>query len=313
MRSLINLAKGWRLVRAFPLLVVGLFLLNLIFSLTLAPPMHRALKDSLGKSLAGERMTKGFDYLWWEEFRDTAGGPAGTFSPAVMGKGALLFNLERMAKGRLASLPGEILLAAILFILIRTFVMGGVLTIYQNGRESAQKAGFFISSARLFPVFLGIAGLAAVFYLGLIGGLERWSDLLVGRAAANASSEVSPFFLALAFSLLFLLLVLLLQMVFDYARILTVANGSRRVFQAVAAALRYIFRHLLPVLGIFFLILSAQLGISLLYIFLDGVVPQASPAGVAIGMLLQQGFIFSLVWIRCWLYASQLELVRYTG
>jgi len=74
MHIIINIFKGFRITLATSRMVLFLFAVNLIFSLILTIPMYNSIQDSLGESLSRDRMAAGFDYIWWEEFRDQSSG-----------------------------------------------------------------------------------------------------------------------------------------------------------------------------------------------------------------------------------------------
>ena len=100
-------------------------------------------------------------------------------------------------------------------------------------------------------------------------------------------------------------------MVFDYSRIKIVLEDSSDVLTAAASAFGFVFRHLGSTLGLFYLLFLVQVVFTSIYILIQGFIPQFSFIGVASAFLFQQIFIFGMIWIRCWLYSSQMELYRY--
>lgn len=310
MKALINGAKGFTNTRLVVKMVLVLFLINLAFGLFLAVPMFRSLQDSFGQSLVGEQMARGFDYLWWEEYRDEAQGLAKTFSPDIFGKGALLSNLEALTQFRFLSWPPALLVSGILYLLVHTFLAGGILTVYAERPPRFRPQDFFAGAGILFPRFLGLMGLSWIFF-GTTLVFKAFLDRILDKAADSAFSEVTPFLLGLASSALILFVLFFIQMVFDYARICAVVHNSRNVFRSALDGARFVFKHPVSTLGLYYLILLGHILASLVYALLAGIVPQSTPPGVLLVLLIQQAFIFSLVWIRCWLYSSQLELYRF--
>jgi len=139
MKALLNFTKGFRQSASLPKMILALYALNLLLSLLLAVPLFHSLDDSFGSSLVGERMAQGFDYLWWEEFRDRSRGLAGTFTPALTGRGGPLLNLESLLRGGFLGLPPLLLAVGFLYLILRSLLSGGVLYIY-----SAKKERFFL-------------------------------------------------------------------------------------------------------------------------------------------------------------------------
>jgi len=296
-------------------MVVLLYLLNLVVSLVLAVPMYRSLSTSLGTSQAGERMARDFDYLWWEEYRADADGLETSFTPALLGKGAVLTNLEGMVLMTFLNLPGEVLILGFFYLLLQTFLAGGVVSVLgrEDPRTGFGMSAFVLGAARRFPTFLGIMLTASAAYFVIAGGMNRLSTSLVARSARTAASEVTPFALSLIFSILILILLLFFQMMFDYARIISVDRSQRNVLKAITTGLGFIFRNLGAALGLFALLLLAHVLVTLLYLLVESLIPQGALPGMAAAALLHQSLIFAVVWIRCWTYASQIELVRYSA
>ncbi|MFQ6037430.1 MAG: hypothetical protein ACE5LV_02315 [Candidatus Aminicenantales bacterium] len=303
-KGLRNSGKAIRMV----LLLYGI---NLLFSLILAVPMYHSLEKSFGNSLVGERMAKGFDYLWWEEFRDQARGLEKTFSPSLIGKGAILHNLEGLIQMRLFRLPPQVVVFLLLYVILHTFLAGGVLTIFATQDARFGLRSFFGGAGSLFPRFLSLMLLSWVFFLMVGRFIGGGFAAILENVRETAFSEITPFYLGLVFSALMLFFFLIIQMVFDYARVTVVLENSRNIFRAAAAALRFVLRHPGAAAGLFFSLFLVQVLATGLYVLLHGFVPQTHLGGVLAGSLIQQGFIGSLVFIRCWLYASELELYRY--
>jgi len=311
MRAIINFIKGFTKTGKAAQMILLLLVINLSFSLILAVPMYHSLKDSFGHSLVGERMTEGFDYLWWEEFRDEAQGLEESFTPSIIGKGAILNNLEGLLMMRFFELPPIVLMMGLLYIILHTFLAGGILSIFNKQEAKFLMKEFFLGAGAHFFRFFLLMLLSWFFFFlfpfvsfGILGSVLE-------NVRENAFSEVTPFYLGLVFSAIVLFLFLFIQMVFDYGRIKIVTEKSRNVMKSALGAFGFVFKHLGSTLGLFYLLLIVQVTLTIIYILIQGLIPQAHLLGVLAAFLLQQIFIFSIIWIRCWLYSSQMELYKY--
>ncbi len=313
MKALLNFFKGFKNTGKLTRMIVLLLVINFVFSLVLAVPMYHSLKGSFGKSLVGERMAEGFDYLWWEEYRDDAQGLERTFTPSIIGKGAILNNLEGLIQLRVFDLPPVILIFGLLYLMLHTFLAGGILSLFQKREPTFALGDFFRGAGSLFLRFFLLMLISWVFFL-IVGQVVKGSlDSLLSSMRETAFSEVAPFYWGLVFSAVVFFLFLFIQMVFDYGRIKIVEENSRNVLKSAAGAFGFVFRHLGSTLGLFYLLFLVQVVFTLLYVMIQGLIPESSFLGVALMFLLQQFFIFGLIWIRCWLYSSQMELYRYLG
>jgi len=282
-----------------PKMVLFLFVVNLLFSLLLAIPMYNSLKDSFGRSEAGFRMAQGFDYIWWEEFRDEARGLETTFSPSVIGKGAILTNLESLIQMRFFSSPPILIVFGLFYIILHTFLAGGILSTFsQDVPRFTMKE--FIQGAGLHFLRFFIGGLLRDAFISILSGIS-----------SNSFSEVTPFFIRLAFSALTFILLLFIQMVFDYARIKVVLEESRNIFKSTLEALVFVFKYPFSTFGLFYLVFLFQVAVTVIYILLKEIIPQSNFPWVLAVFIIQQLFIFAIIWVRCLLYSSQMQLYRY--
>ncbi len=311
MKVLINFAKGFKNTGKAVRMVILLLVINLAFSLILAVPMYRSLDESFGRSLAGQRMADGFDYLWWEEYSDDARGLEQTFVPSIIGKGAFLNNLEGLIQLQVFDLPPIVLVFGILYIILHTFLAGGILSFFRKAEFQFSMKSFFKGAGVHFFRFFWLMLLSWAFFLIIGIGVKRGLDSILDGVRDTAFSEITPFYLGLAFSAVVIFLILFVQMVFDYGRIKVVLEDSANVLESAAGAFGFVFRNLGSTLGLFYLLCGVQILFTLLYILIQGVIPQTSFFGVALAFLCQQIFIFGLIGIRCWLYSSQMELYRY--
>jgi len=311
MKVILNLAKGLKAAGKTPQMVLTLFLINLALSLVLAVPMYHSLQESFGTSLVGEKMAKGFDYLWWQEFKDDAQGLESTFRPSIIGKGALLDNLQDLAQLRFLELPSSVLILGIIYLIIHTFLAGGIVSVFKPVNPRFTLRGFFQGAGRYFLRFFLLMLFSWVFFL-TIGLILSGVFLPVIQAVTrNAISEVGPFFLGIWFSVIILFLFFFVQMVFDYARIRVVLEEEVDILTTVGKSFGFVFRHLIPTLGLYYLIFLSSFVLSILYVLLKEIIPQSQLMTVLLAFLIQQLFMFSLIWVRCWLYSSQMELYRY--
>lgn len=311
MKALINFSKGFKATANSTRMVFFLFIINLVFSLILAFPLYRSLKDSIGSSLVGEKMARGFDYLWWEEFRDRSRGLETTFTPSIIGKGAILDNLQALVEMNVLNFPSLLLIVVILYIILHTFLAGGILSTFNQERQKFTMKRFFEGAGFLFSRFFFLTVLSWILFLAVGIFLSTGFESIVSNVSRNAISEIKPFYFALASSAIIFLLFLLLQMVFDYARIKIVLEEKRKVLKSAIQALAFALRHPFVTVSLYALLFLIQAAVTVVYILAKEALPQSNFLEVLGAFFLQQIFIFVVIWLRCWLYSSQMELYRY--
>jgi len=311
MKIIINWIKGLNMTRKTIKMVLFLYVINLLFAALLAVPMFHSLKNHIGTSEVGDHLEKSFDYLWWEEYRDQSQGIEETFTPSLIGKGALLKNWESLIQMKFLRYPPTLLWLGFLYILFHTFLAGGIVFIFsQNPLEFSFKK-FFHGAGKYFPYFLGIMIVSFAFFFLVLGPLSRWFGSLISSSAETSVSEISPFILGIIFSLASLVIFLFFHMVFDYARIKTVLEGRKNIFKSILSSLNFVIKNPGPTLGLYYLIFALTILLSTIYVILHGFIPQVSFLSILTALLIQQSFIFALIGIRCWLYSSQLKLLLF--
>jgi len=311
MKSIINFIKGFDMTRRTIKMVLLLYIINLLFSMVLAVPLYHSLKNHIGNSDAGDNLESGYDYLWWEEYRDQSQGLERTFTPSIIGKGALLENLESLIQMNFLTYPSSLILFGFLYMLLHTFLSGGIVyTFFEEPLEFSLKR-FFKGAGKFFPYFFGIMVVSVGMFLLVMVSLVRWFHSIVAACAENSVSEIPPFLLSLAFSLLTWALLLFFHMILDYTRIKTVSEDKKNIMKTITSSISFVFKNPGTTLGLYYLIFAVNIILSVIYIIFQHLIPQISLWGIAGAFLIQQVFIFSLIWTRSWLYSSQLKLMRY--
>lgn len=311
MKVIINFLKGFTATKKVLGMVLLLLIINLLFSLVASVPMYHSLKSSLGNSLVGENMAQGFDYLWWQEFRDQAEGLEKTFTPSIIGKGAILNNLQALVSFRFLRLPPTLLILGLLYILLHTFLAGGILSVFKKESPRFHIKDFFKGAGTYFSRFFLLMLISWLFFWVIARFLSGGLYSILQNIRQNAFSEVLPFTIGLLFNALILLFIFFIHMIFDYARIHVVAEESRNVLWSTLRAWGFVFENLGSTLGLYYLLILISATVSFIYILLKGLIPQSAWPGVIIVFFIQQTFMFVLIGIRCWLYSSQMELYRY--
>jgi len=230
---------------------------NLLFALLLTYPFHKSLRDFLAHSLAAEKIAQGFDLT--------------TF---------LTFSRESGSWEISAAFP---LFAGLLFLIVTVFLNGGVLTSFREYGRRFSLSLFFEGCGEFFGRFFRLLLISLLFFIAvflLCGVLKALLDSI----KKGFEDERVIFALNVLWVLVTAFLVFWVNMVFDYAKILTVTHGRRRMWSATGEAIRFVFSHFGRALGIyyglFFLAFLMTIGYFLLGQFLE------SLAGVWIILLL---------------------------
>ena len=298
--------EGLRRVNGAPLVLAGMCAFTLLFTLPLSLVVRDAIASHLGRSLVADSVAAGVNYDWWQEFIAQASGLAATFAPSIVGFGAVLDNLSAL----LDNLPMATAVAGAIaaWMIGWSFLSGGVMDRYARIRHT-RAHGFFAACGTHFWRFLrlGVLALAAYYFLfGFVHGLLL--DTAFGALTRNMSEERLAFALRVAGYVIFGLLLVAVNLAFDYARVRIVVEDRRSAIGALLAGARFVRRNRGAVLlyllnGIVFVV------IVLLYAVVN---PGAPAAGLWTwaALALGQGYIVVRHYLKLLFYASEVAFFQ---
>src|SRR4029453_9717818 len=209
-------------------------------ALPLAITMRGLLQAHLGASLAVEGAANGVNYDWWQEFTSQATGLGTTFSPTLIGFAATLDNISNLLDGQreIAPIAG----ALALYLLAWTFLVGGIIDRYARQRP-IRAAGFFAASGVHVFRLLRLAIVSGLVYWWLFAYVHPWLFLeWFADRTRTMSVERDVFFWRVALYVLFGALLVVVNVIFDYAKIRIVVEDRRSALGALSAAIRFVWR-----------------------------------------------------------------------
>lgn len=257
---------------------------NLIYAGLVAVPVLFLIQSSLGTSLSGDTV-RPFDVDWLADmfYGHQAAGPAwlGLVAAAVPAYALLTVLLSGGLAGRLLDTDGE--------------------TTLQE---------FLSDCGRYFLPFIKLAVFwAFCLFLGL-GFVWSLLSRLTNQAAGNAHSEWPVVILSVVKAAVILLLLSVLRLFLDYARIIMVTENERRLFKSLrlgAASLkgRFFKAWLLYLL----LALFASAG-TLVGIFIARRLAHPGGVALALGVVGMQAYIVFRVLARSLFITAQAEFLK---
>ena len=281
------------------------YFLNLTVVIILGLTLGDALQNSLGSSSASENMAKGFDGLWYNSFANQATGLASTFDPSVAGFGAILNGLDAFVTGTLFKNYITIVGAGLLYLLMWTFFSAGFISVYKKLEE---QQSFFQQAARFFPRFVILAMLAGLLYFLLFFFVLDWLSLAVNALIRETIDERIHFAYTVIKYTIVWILIWILNLLFDYSKIITVQQDHKNALTAPLKAIRVVLANFGKTFGLYFIIGFCWIVLMLLYWL---IAPGAGGSSLIIILaifLLGQIYLLSRIWIRCLFYASQTAL-----
>jgi hypothetical protein len=112
---------------ASPGLIAWLLLVSLAIAVPNALIVRQAVKDTVGASLAHERLRDGFDMEWHSDYQFNNSGIASYLTPTSVRPAAFLDNLDAWFSGEMFKLQPSLLALGLLYALLWNMMSGGIL------------------------------------------------------------------------------------------------------------------------------------------------------------------------------------------
>ena len=192
------------------------FGVNFVLGLLGTTGARLQLAKFLQYSLAGEGLSKGFDF-------------------------GMFLELVNRPEANLMRSAGSSFLFAALFPLFMLFVTGGILAVYRGDRKFAA-GDFFAASGAFFWRFVRLALFSLVPFgilFGMLPGVSKLADYFGDRAV----SAQTGFYILLAGSIVVTLLVLFVRLWFDIAQVRAVVQDEHKMWPNLRKALGISWRN----------------------------------------------------------------------
>jgi hypothetical protein len=96
-------------------------------------------------------------------------------------------------------------------------------------------------------------------------------------------------------------------MLFDYAKIKTVAEDRRGMFRTAFSTLKFVFHHLGKILGLYYLIFLVAVILIIILLFIKDLIIPAHWGLIIVLFIVQQLIILARLWIRMLFFSGQLQ------
>jgi hypothetical protein len=262
-----------------------LYCANLLVSMLLILPLAFLLDRSIGHSAVGEGLAFRFDLFFLVDFLDANAPALDTYWIAI-GYGAVAY------------------------LLLSSFLSGGVIDSLSSPGRSAYFSRFFGGCGKFFFRFLRLIPFALASLGALIWLNERLNRVL-DRFFHGTTTEREAFWAMRAKQALLLVLLMLLGAVLDTARIQAALLGSTRMTARFFSAAFFVLTRLRRVTLLYLLMTLLGLACFLPYL---AATRWLLPAGsVVLLFLAQQAMVYVRMWWRVCTVASQMSLIQAGG
>ncbi len=288
-----------------PGLVLAIWAANLTIAAPLAVLLLSSIHTFTASSEYHQALLDGFDTGWHAEFSTSHGAVEETFSPSQTGMGAWLANLDRWWDGRVFLEQPMLLATGAVFVLLWLLVLGGVLEAMREGAPRPRLPNVLADGLGFFPRFLRLTLLTGALYY-LIFRFVRWLFPEVHRMTADFTTERQVLLYNLAAAAIIVLLITLVRLISDYARVSMVVERRRSVLLAALGGFRFVVGSPLGALGIACLYGVLMAVLFLVYSMLAPGSGDSTPLAILLAFALSQVFLVAKQALRIAFLGSEM-------
>jgi hypothetical protein len=283
MKAVTALNAGGRQALRLRKLVVFFYLVNLVAAFLAVAPAIALIHGRLAHSFENDRLFPNFDVAWMIE------------------------TLAHFRWWPLAGIGTVAAIVAVLYLILNAFLAGGALAVCHH-----EDAPFFSSCAKYFLRLLRLLLISALCY-GAVLVLNRGMAAAVTRLREGSMVESTWTILGWFRLLLVAFLLGVVNMIFDYGKIVCVADNRRSAFRATLAALRFASRFPGRTLAVYWTCAGFGLLFLLAYHGITEAAGQGSRSTVLLVLVLRQALMLVRMWLRLWTWSSELHVYTFNS
>jgi hypothetical protein len=265
-------------------LLAFLWVIYSVFALAVVAPFYFLLQSQFSRSLLGDRLLAGADLLWI---------------------GDLVYRYQEIPP----LIMGWLLGTALLFLVLSTFLNGGVIGRIADSDGKLTFAVFFGDCGRHFGRFFRVLLLSLVGYVLVFAVLGRFVSLPFRAWSKGASSEWTTLTSSSLRLLVFLLLFSIVKMFFDYVKVRLVVEDSRKAVRAMLRNFRFLGRRFFGAWALFLVTGLVLVLFTLAYLLVAKTIPKTG-AGPLLLFLWQQAYFLAKLWTEVLFFATEYHFLK---
>jgi len=296
--------EGWRRVLGAPAMTLSILVLTFLSAAPLAYVLRGQIDAQLGSTLRSERLLGGWDAEWASDFAGTAPGIGRTLTHEILGFGGTLSALSRLVDRQ--PVPPAIAAAIAVYIALWVFLSGGVIDRLARARP-VRASVFFAACGVYFVRFLRLAIVIGACYWTLFRWLHPWLFVTIyNRWTRDLTLEHQGLAIRALLYAVFLGTLALVNVIADFAKVRSVVEDRRSMVGALGAAIRFVRRRPVRVLGLYLVNIVALLVIARLWL-------QTAPSAAAptwLALLAAQMYLLLRIWGKLAFIASEVAFFQ---
>ncbi|MEW5844470.1 MAG: hypothetical protein AB1775_14530 [Bacteroidota bacterium] len=256
---------------------------NAVSALVLTGPIFSVLMDDLSRSMISNRLTHGFDYLWYIQLRN-------------------LYEVQ------FSQIPLNIYFVVGVYTLIQTFFLGGLIAVF-NTPEKNHTVDFFYGGVKYFSRFVKILLITVLLFAFAFITTDYLGDLIT--LIFKNSENVFLDFILKALRYIFLVFFIgVVTLISDYTKVSLAVKDKTDILKELYLTLIFLKNNFNKVFFVFLIVaVIGALGV-VVYNIIDKVIPRTPLYFMALTFFLQQMLIIFRLFVRMLFCSTEVNLFK---
>ncbi len=194
------------------------------------------------------------------------------------------------------------------YLLLNTFFAGGILHLLKENIEFSIKE-FLAGCVSYFKRFIKLLLLSIIFIIAVLL-IYILIKALFGLFTKDAVTEFWPFVLFVIRMLLVICMVAIINMLFDYVKIIVVYNDFYRIFRSVKDTILFVMMSMGKTLGLYGLYFLTSLIILCIYLYMSSLFNITGPWTILIFFIVSQLYMIVKMFIRLCFFTGQFKFYK---
>ena len=303
--------QGFLKVFSYYKIIGVVFIINLFAALIVALPFASSLDKVTAQNPNREDLVQ-FDYAWWQEIHFNADGLLQTLRPSLSsGIGTLFDNLELLLTGHFGEIGWQLFTLAIVYLLVTAFLNGGIISLYLDEKRKFTLQRFFSYCGQHVNHMSAIAFTAVLVFLAFYKLLHPALFSIPEQLSYSTLDSTVVWFSTLCIFLLLFFLMIFLDIIFDYSKIIVIHEKKDSSWLSIWLAIKFFFKNFTGVIGLYLNVLILSAIVMTLGGFLLSLISANSAGVIIVTIILQQILILVQIIFRLSFYSTAVSL--YTG
>lgn len=277
------LYQSMRLVFRNFKLVFLLWGLNFLFAFVLAVPIYILLANNLGHSAISEELMRGFDYVWYIQFRN-------------------------IYENSIEHLPLLLYAMVGIYVLIQTFFLGGLIAVFSSPKKN-HIVDFFYGGVKYWLRFMKIVLVSLIFFASAFLINDLLGDAITWIFYRNENLW-ADFILRSMRYIILIFLIGVVTMISDFTKVYMALEDEQKLLPSIKATIFFIKQNFNIVFSVFLFVALIGAAGSVIYNLLGSTIPRVPFYFLIISFVLQQMLIIFRLLVRMLFTSSEVLLYK---